>query len=153
MDAGLITRAHQAETAVTGERAVTLTAAQAAAVLRALADAEVYCRQRAAAWCADCESFAGRECTDHMDDLEAADACGDLAAGLAPSGRNHPREAVMRDPHIYVDKTPMPEFGHPAMRALIMEATGSSPMCPKRWAPGAVGAARSLGPVLVRRPG
>ncbi len=75
---------------MTGERAVTLTAAQAAAVRRALADAEVYCRQRAAAWCADCESLPAGQCTDHMDDLEAADACRDLAAGLAPVGAEPP---------------------------------------------------------------
>ena len=81
--AGLITRAHQAGTAVTGERPVTLTAAQAAIVRRALADAEVHRRQRAAAWCADCESSPAGECTDHVDDLDAADAYRDLASGLA----------------------------------------------------------------------
>ena len=81
--AGLIARAHQAGTAVTGERLVTLTAAQAAAVRRALADAEAYRRQRAAAWCADCESSPAGACTDHVDDLDAADGYRDLAAGLA----------------------------------------------------------------------
>ncbi len=93
--AGLITRAHQAGTAVTGERPVSLTAAQAAAgVRRALADAEVYRRQRATAWCADCESSPAGECTDHVDDLDAADAYRDLASGFArvrpepPGGRD-----------------------------------------------------------------
>ncbi len=80
--AGLITRAHHAETAVTGERSVSLTAAQAA-VRRALADAEVYRRQRTAAWCTGCESSPTGECTDHMHDLDAADAYRDLASGLA----------------------------------------------------------------------
>lgn len=84
--ADMISRAHQAGTAVTGEHPVTLTAAQAAAVRRALADAEVYRRQRAAAWCADCESSPAGSCTDHVDDLDAADAYRDLASGLAPVG-------------------------------------------------------------------
>lgn len=90
MVAGLITRAHQAGTAVTGERPVMLTSAQAAAVRRALTDTEVYRRQRAAAWCADCESSPAAECTDHMDDLDAADAYRDLASGLAPVGAEPP---------------------------------------------------------------
>lgn len=81
--ADLITRAHQAETTMTGERPVTLTAAQAAAIRRALADAEVYRRQRAAAWCADCGSSPAGECADHLDDLDAADAYRDLASGFA----------------------------------------------------------------------
>ena len=81
--AGLITRAHQAGTAVTGEHPVTLTTAQAAAVRRALADAEAHRRQRAAAWCADCESLLAGQCTSHVDDLAAADAYRDLASGLA----------------------------------------------------------------------
>jgi hypothetical protein len=80
--AGLITRAHEAGTAVTGEHPVNLTAEQAATVRRALADAEVYRRQRAAAWCAGCESSPTGKCTDHMDDLDAADAYWDLASGL-----------------------------------------------------------------------
>ena len=37
----------------------------------------------------------------------------------------------MRDPHIHVEKTPMPGFGHPAMRALITEAIGVVPDLPK----------------------
>ena len=81
--AGLITRGYQAGTAMTGERPVTLTAAQAATVRRALADAEVYRRQRAAAWCVDCESSPAGASTDHMDDLETADAYRDLASRLA----------------------------------------------------------------------
>ena len=91
--AGLITRAHQAGTAVTGEHPVTLTAAQAAAVRRALADAEAHRRQRAAAWCADCESLLAGQCTSHVDDLAAADAYRDLASGLA-SVRPEPPEGA-----------------------------------------------------------
>ena len=37
----------------------------------------------------------------------------------------------MRDPHVHVEKTPMPGFGHVAMRALITEATGLVPDLPK----------------------
>jgi hypothetical protein len=37
----------------------------------------------------------------------------------------------MRDPHIHVEKTPMPGFGHVATRALIIEATGLVPELPK----------------------
>ena len=38
---------------------------------------------------------------------------------------------VLKDPHIHVEKTPMPGFGHAAMRALITEATGLVPDLPK----------------------
>lgn len=38
----------------------------------------------------------------------------------------------MRDPHIHVEQTPMPGFGHPAMRALITEAIGLVPDLPKK---------------------
>jgi hypothetical protein len=37
----------------------------------------------------------------------------------------------MRDPHIHVEKTPMPGFGHVAMRSLITEAIGLVPDLPK----------------------
>src|SRR6266851_4342033 len=37
----------------------------------------------------------------------------------------------MKDPHIHVEKTPMPGFGHAAMRALITEAIGLVPNLPK----------------------
>lgn len=83
MVADLITHAHQAETTVTSERLVTLTAARAAALRQALADAEVYRRQRAAAWCADCEPSPAGECMDHMYDLDAAGAYRVPASGLA----------------------------------------------------------------------
>src|SRR5256885_14503885 len=37
----------------------------------------------------------------------------------------------MKDPHIHVEKTPMPGFGHAAIRVLITEATGLVPDLPK----------------------
>jgi hypothetical protein len=37
----------------------------------------------------------------------------------------------MRDPHIHAEKTPVPGFGHVAMRALITEAMGLVPDLPK----------------------
>ena len=37
----------------------------------------------------------------------------------------------MKDPHIHVEKTPMPGFGHAAMRTLITEAIGLVPDLPK----------------------
>src|SRR5260370_39845367 len=37
----------------------------------------------------------------------------------------------MKAPHIHVEKTPMPGFGHAATRALIIEATGLVPDLPK----------------------
>lgn len=37
----------------------------------------------------------------------------------------------MRDPHIHVEKTPMPGFGHGAMRDLISSATGLVGSMPK----------------------
>jgi hypothetical protein len=37
----------------------------------------------------------------------------------------------MKDPHIHVEKTAMPGFGHVATRALIVEATGFVPDLPK----------------------
>ena len=37
----------------------------------------------------------------------------------------------MKDPHIHVEKTPMPGFRHAAMRILITEAIGLVPDLPK----------------------
>jgi hypothetical protein len=37
----------------------------------------------------------------------------------------------MRDPHVHVEKTPMPGFGHAAIRSIITEATGLVPDLPK----------------------
>jgi hypothetical protein len=37
----------------------------------------------------------------------------------------------MKDPHIHVEKMPMPGFGHAAMRELIVTATGLAPDMPK----------------------
>jgi hypothetical protein len=37
----------------------------------------------------------------------------------------------VKDPHIHVEKTPMPGFGHVATRTLIVRATGLVPDLPK----------------------
>jgi hypothetical protein len=37
----------------------------------------------------------------------------------------------LRDPHIHAEKTPMPGFGHAAVRAIITEATDLVPDLPK----------------------
>ena len=47
---------------------------------RALADAEAYRRERAEAWCADCQQRPAAGCESHLDDLGQADAYRDLAA-------------------------------------------------------------------------
>ena len=69
-------------TAVLEGPAVTLTAAQAAVVARALADAEHYRRGSATAWCADCAATQDGACPDHLAYLAPADAYRDLAAEL-----------------------------------------------------------------------
>lgn len=73
--AGLISRANLA--------GVVFTAGQEAIVAQALADAEMYRRDRAAAWCGDCQQHPAGACPDHVDDLDAADAYRDVAAQLA----------------------------------------------------------------------
>lgn len=42
----------------------------------------------------------------------------------------------MKDPHVHVEKTPMPGFGHAAIRSLITEAIGLVPDLPKTVATG-----------------
>ena len=64
------------------EATVTLTASQATVMLKALADAEHYRRDFAAAWCADCAATRGGACPDHRAYLAPADAYRDLAAEL-----------------------------------------------------------------------
>jgi hypothetical protein len=49
----------------------------------------------------------------------------------------------MRDPHIHAEKTPMPGFGHAAIRAIITEAIGMAPSLPKTVGTGC-GARRPL---------
>ena len=73
--AGLISRANLA--------GVVFTVGQEAIVGQALADAEMYRRDRASAWCGDCQQHPAGACPDHVDDLDAADAYRDLAAQLA----------------------------------------------------------------------
>ena len=68
------------------ETAVTLTAAQAAVMADALADAEKYRRDRAAGWCADCESRPEGACPDHVDDHRHLAA----ALGLPESREGRP---------------------------------------------------------------
>lgn len=62
--------------------AITLTAAQAAVITKALADAEQYRRDLAATWCADCAAIRGRGCPAHVAFVAPADAYRDLAAHL-----------------------------------------------------------------------
>ena len=61
---------------------VTLTDVQAAVITKALADAEQYRRDSAAAWCADCVAASDGACPDHVAFLAPADAYRDLAAEL-----------------------------------------------------------------------
>ncbi len=63
--------------------AVMLTEAQAAVVVKALADAEQYRRDSAAAWCADCAATLGGACPDHVGFVAPADAYRDVATQLA----------------------------------------------------------------------
>ena len=74
---------------------VTLTAAQAAVMAKALADAEQYRRDFAAAWCADCATVQGGACPAHLAYLAPANAYRELAAALA-----HVTKSAGRDvPH------------------------------------------------------
>jgi hypothetical protein len=69
--------------------ATTLTPAQLATVLDALADAADYRRACADHYCSDCEVFeeaSGQRCGQHLDDLGAAQAYDDLSAVLEPGG-------------------------------------------------------------------
>jgi hypothetical protein len=68
---------------VVEEAAVTLTAAQADVIAKALADAEHYRRDSAAAWCADCAATQHGTCPDHVAFLAPADAYRELAFELA----------------------------------------------------------------------
>jgi hypothetical protein len=65
------------------EATVTLTAAQAAVVANALADAEQYRRDPAVAWCADCAATQEGPCPDHLANVAPANAYRELAAELA----------------------------------------------------------------------
>jgi len=63
--------------------AVTLTAAQATVMARALADAEHYRRDSAAMWCPACAASPGGACPCHLAYVAPADAYRALAAELA----------------------------------------------------------------------
>jgi hypothetical protein len=65
------------------EAAITPTAAQAAAIAKALFDAEQYRRDSAVAWCADCAAVQRGACPDHVAFIAPADAYRDLAGWLA----------------------------------------------------------------------
>ena len=56
--------------------------AEAVVIGRGLADAESYRRDRAEAWCADCEAHPAGACDQHVDDFDQADAYAEL-------GRQH----------------------------------------------------------------
>lgn len=62
---------------------ITLTAAQAVTIARALADAEWYRRDSATAWCPDCATAQGGACSYHISFLAPADAYRDLATDFA----------------------------------------------------------------------
>ncbi len=57
--------------------------ADAVIIRAALADAEAYRRERAWAWCADCQQRPAGACESHLDDLGQAGAYRGLAAELA----------------------------------------------------------------------
>jgi hypothetical protein len=67
--------------------ATVLTSAQAVVVARALADAEHYRRDSAAAWCIDCAAVPDGCCPDHVAYLAWAHAYRDMAAELAQTAK------------------------------------------------------------------
>lgn len=62
---------------------LTITAAQAALVVKALIDAEHYRRDSASAWCAGCAAALDGACPDHVAFVAPADTYRDLATELA----------------------------------------------------------------------
>jgi len=64
--------------------AITLTAPQVVVIARALADAEHYRRDSAAAWCIGCAASPDGCCPAHVAYLAWAHAYRDLATELAP---------------------------------------------------------------------
>jgi hypothetical protein len=62
---------------------VTLTAAQAAVMVKALIDAEHYWRDSATAWCAGCAATPDGACPDHVAFLAPVSSYRELAAELA----------------------------------------------------------------------
>ena len=74
------TRRHLGQVlAVINGQAPALTGAQWELTLVALADAETYVTDRAAAWCEACESAPEGACQEHVNDLDQADAYRQLA--------------------------------------------------------------------------
>ena len=72
--------------------AIALTSAQAAVVARALADAERYRRDSAAAWCTDCPAAPEGCCPDHVAYLAWAHAYQDMAVELAQAANSVGRD-------------------------------------------------------------
>ena len=75
---------------------IVFTAGQESLVAQALADAEGWRRLQADQWCAYCEAAPEGACQQHLDDLDLADTCRDLAATLArslPQPRDEGRDA------------------------------------------------------------
>jgi hypothetical protein len=60
--------------------------ADAAVLGHAPADAEVYRREWAGDWCADCAAAPVEACTDHLDDPDQADSYGGLSRHLQRDG-------------------------------------------------------------------
>jgi hypothetical protein len=78
--------------------AIALTSAQAVVVARALADAEHYCRDSAAAWCIDCAAAPDGCCPDHVAFLAWAHAYRDMAAELAQAADSAGRDVCAPRP-------------------------------------------------------
>jgi hypothetical protein len=75
-------------------RKVTLTRADGAVIMRALADAEGYRHLRASQWCAKCENAPEGACGEHLDDVDLAAVYRDLTdrlAGVLPAPERRPR--------------------------------------------------------------
>ena len=77
---------------------VTLTAAQATVMARALADAEQYRRDSAATWCADCAATPEGACPDHLAYLAPANAYRELATELAHTTKSADRDVPASRP-------------------------------------------------------
>ena len=62
---------------------LTLTRADGAVIMRALADAEGYRHLRASQWCVKCEAAPAGACDEHIGDVELAGVYRDLTDRLA----------------------------------------------------------------------
>jgi hypothetical protein len=73
---------HEAEVAWRQPPGRSISPADAATLGQALADAEAYRRERAAAYCYDCSAAPQEACETHLDDLDRADAYAELGRQL-----------------------------------------------------------------------